>query len=131
MTDSSDGPVLGNDFLSGLMRQSMTVDLSDLMEEFTFDEVESSPVSLGSQIALIDRKEARAIARQERARIRKALKELVEKENIPKWQQAIALWIGQHCGEKVSLLQLQQALSMPLVEVWRLAAAFSYALSVG
>ena len=46
------------------MRQSMTLDLWDLMEEFTFDEVESSPVSIGSQVAVIDRKEARAIARK-------------------------------------------------------------------
>ncbi len=117
-TDSSEGPVLDEDFLSGLMRQSMSIDLSDLMEEFAFDEVESSPLSFGSQVALIDRKEARAIARQERARMRKALKELAEKENIPKWQQALASWIGQHRGEKISLLQLQQALGMPLVEVW-------------
>ncbi len=118
VTDDSQGPVLGDDLLSGLMRQSMSLDLSDLMEEFTFDDVELSPASIGSQVALIDRKEARAIARQERARMRKALKELAEKENIPKWQQAIALWIEQHQGERVSLLQLQQALGMPLVEVW-------------
>ncbi len=83
------------------------------------------------QVALKGRKEAKVIARQERARMRKALKELAEKEYIPKWQQAIALWIEQHCGDKVSLLQLQQALNMPLVEVWRLTAAFPYALSVG
>ena len=50
--------------------------------------------------------------------MRKALKKLAEKENIPKWQQAITLWLQQHQGEKVSLLQLQQALGMPLVEVW-------------
>lgn len=74
----------------------------------------------------------RAIARRERAKMRKALKNLAEKENIPKWQSAIALWITQHRGEKVSLWQLQQALGSPsLVEVWRLAAAFPYALSVG
>ena len=46
------------------------------------------------------------------------IKELAEKENIPKWQQAISNWIEQHQGENVSLLQLQQALSMSLVEVW-------------
>jgi hypothetical protein len=32
-TDSSDEPILDEDFLSGLMRQSMSLDLSDLMEE--------------------------------------------------------------------------------------------------
>jgi hypothetical protein len=50
--------------------------------------------------------------------MRKALKDLAQKENIPKWHSEIAYWIEQHRGEKVSRLQLQQALSMPLVEVW-------------
>ena len=45
--DNSEGPVLDEDFLSGLMRQSMTLDLSDLMEEFTF-ETELSPTLVGS-----------------------------------------------------------------------------------
>ena len=118
VTDNSEGPILGEDFLSGLMRQSMSIDLSDLVEEFTFDDVASSPVSIGSQIAVIDRKEAKAIARKARAAMRKDLLDLAEQENIPLWQQAIAQWMEQHQIEKVSLLQLQQALGMPLVEVW-------------
>lgn len=118
VTDNSEGPILGEDFLSGLMRQSMSMDLSDLMEEFAFDEVESSPVNTGSVVSAIDRSEARAIARREQAAMRKDLLELAERENIPKWQSAIALWIGQHRGEKISLLELQQSLGMPLVEVW-------------
>jgi hypothetical protein len=117
VTDSNDGPVLDEDFLSGLMRQSMTLDLSDLMEEFTF-ETESNPVSVGSVVSVLDRKESKAIARKARAAMRKALKDLAEKENIPKWQSAIAQWIEQHQGEKVSLLQLQQSQGMPLVEIW-------------
>ncbi len=36
-------------------------------------------------------------------------------EDILVWCGAIAQWIGQHCGEKVSLFQL---LTIPLVEVW-------------
>ncbi|WP_009630271.1 hypothetical protein [Synechocystis sp. PCC 7509] len=115
--DSSEGSVLDEDFLSGLMRQSMSLDLSDLMEEFTF-ESESSPVSVSSVVSVIDRKEAKAIARKARAAMRKALKELAEQENIPKWQNAITHWIEQHHGKKVSLEQLQQALGMPLVEIW-------------
>ena len=100
------------------MRQSISIDLSDLMEEVACDDVESSPVSIASQIALIDRKEARALARKARTAMREALKELAEQENIPKWQSTIASWMQQHRGKKVSLWQLQQALGMPLVEVW-------------
>ncbi len=82
-TDSNDGPVLDEDFLSGLMRQSMSLDLSDLMEEFVF-ETESSPILVGSVVSVIDRKEAKAIARKERAAMRKDLLELADQENIPK-----------------------------------------------
>ena len=95
----------------------MTLDLSNLMEEFVF-ETESSPALVDPVVSVVDHKEAKAIARNVRAVMRKALKELAEQENIPLWQNAISYWIEQHQGEKVSLLQLQQALSMPLVEVW-------------
>jgi hypothetical protein len=115
--DNSEGPILDEDFLSGLMRQSMTLDLSGLMEEFVF-ETESSPALVSSVVSVKGRKEAKAIARKARAAMRKALKKLAEQENIPLWQSAIARWINQHQSEKVSLLQLQQALGMPLVEVW-------------
>lgn len=117
VTDNSDGPVLDDDFLSGLMRQFMSIDLSDMMEEFSLD-VEDSPVIFGSVVVEIDRKAARALARKARAEVRKALKALAEQENIPQWQSVIASWMQQHQGEKVSLWQLQQALGMPLVEIW-------------
>jgi hypothetical protein len=43
----------------------------------------------------------------------------VELENISQWTSAISQWMQQQCGtEKVSLFGLQQALGMPLVEVW-------------
>jgi len=99
-----------------LMRQSMSIDLSDLMEEFAVDTEVNSDI--GSRVSVLDRKEARALARRARAQMRKALKELAEKENIPQWQNEIALWMSQHQGTKVSLWQLQQSLDMPLVEIW-------------
>jgi hypothetical protein len=47
VTDNIEGPILGENFLLGLMRQSMSMDLSDLIEELTFDRVESCSVSRG------------------------------------------------------------------------------------
>ncbi len=75
-------------------------------------------INTGSIVSVLDREEAQDFARKARAAMRKDLLDLAKQENIPEWQSAIALWIGQHQGEKVSLLQLQQALGMPLVEVW-------------
>jgi len=118
VTDNSDGPVLADDFLSGLMRQSMALDLSDMMEDLFPAEDSQVTVSSGSQVTPIDKQAARAIARQARKLAKKDLLELAGSENIELWQRAITGWMQQHQGQKVSLWQLQQALGMPLVEVW-------------
>ncbi len=118
VTDSSNGPVSGDDFLSGLMRQSMSLDLSDLMEDLFPAEDSQVNISGGSHVTPIDKKVAKAIARQARKLAKKDLLELAGSENIELWQQAIAFWMQQRQGHKVSLWQLQQALGMPLVEVW-------------
>ncbi len=117
-TDSSNGPVLADNFLSGLMRQSMSLDLSDMMEDLFLAEDSQVSVSSGSQVTPVDKKAAREIARQARKLAKKDLLELAGSENIELWQQAITHWMQQRQGHKVSLWQLQQALSMPLVEVW-------------
>lgn len=118
VVDNSDGPILSDDFLSGLMRQSMSLDLSDMMEDLFPAGDSQISVSSGSQVAPIDKKAAKAIARKVNALAKKDLLDLAGKENISAWQQAIAGWMQQHQGHKVSLLQLQQALDMPLVEIW-------------
>lgn len=117
-TDCSNGPVLGDDFLSGLMRQSMSLDLSDMMEDLFPLANSQVNVSSGSQVTPIDKKAARDFARQARKLAKQDLLNLAGAENIELWQSAIAHWIQQHQGQKVSLWQLQQALDMPLVEIW-------------
>ncbi|WP_250126530.1 hypothetical protein [Chroococcidiopsis sp. CCMEE 29] len=42
----------------------------------------------------------------------------VDLENVSQWIKAISQWMQPHDGEAVSLLQLQQGLEMPLVDVW-------------
>lgn len=118
VTDNSQGPVLADDFLSGLMRQSMSLDLSELMEDLFPAEDSQSNLNSGSQVIAIDKKDAKDFARQARKLAKKELLELAGAENISLWQQAIANWMQQRQGQKVSLWQLQQVLGMPLVEVW-------------
>lgn len=118
VVDNSEGPILSDDFLSGLMRQSMSLDLSDMMEDLFPAEDSQVSVISGSQVTLVDKKTAKAIANQARKLAKKDLLDLAGKENILAWQSAIAHWMQQHQGQKLSLLQIQQALDMPLVEVW-------------
>lgn len=46
------------------------------------------------------------------------LRQLAGEEDVKKWQRAIALWMQQSDFKSVSLLQLQQALEMPIIEIW-------------
>lgn len=118
VVDNSEGPILSDDFLSGLMRQSMSLDLSDMMENLFPAGDSQVNISSGSQVTSIDKKAASVIARQVRKLAKQDLLDLAGKENIELWQSAIAHWMQQHKGQKVSLWQLQQALGMSLVEVW-------------
>lgn len=116
--DNSNGPVLADDFLSGLMRQSMSLDLSDLMEQLFPVQEQVNETKSSSQVIAIDKKVAQDFACNANALAKKELLTLAGKENIFAWQQAIAHWMQQHQNKKISLLQLQQALSMSLVEIW-------------
>lgn len=118
VVDNSDGPILSDDFLSGLMRQSMSLDLSDMMEDLFPAGDSQVSVSSGSQVTPIDKKTAKAIANQARKLVKKDLLDLAGSENINLWQQAIAGWMQQHQGKKISLWQLHQVLNISLVKVW-------------
>ena len=121
--DSSGGePILSEDFLNDLMRQSMSIDLSDMMERL-FPEPESkprSPVSArGTIVAPQDLSANCEIASVVPDDPKQMLVELAGNEQVSQWSAAISEWIQQHsCSERVSLLQLQQVLGLPLVEVW-------------
>ena len=121
--DSSGGePILSEDFLNDLMRQSMSIDLSDMMEKL-FPEPESKPRSPvpapSSVVAPQNLDAAYAIASIVPDDPKQMLVELAGNEQVSQWSTTISNWIQQHsCSERVSLLQLQQALGLPLVEIW-------------
>lgn len=121
--DNSKGPVLSEDFLSGLMRQSMSVNLSDLMEDlFPKHKVQDSQDAAdadGSVAVPVDKKTARAIATQARQDAKQMAVELAGQECVAEWGVAVAEWMeGVPDAEAVTLVELQQGLSMSMVEVW-------------
>jgi len=129
--DSSQGPVLSEDFLSGLLRQSMSIDLADLKEEgFVLEPVprqrRSTGLASGESVAgLVDKDtllevfdteielvEAQAEATSEAVSV-------AHSEDVTAWAGAIARWLQQRSSTgPVSFLELQQGVGMPLVEVW-------------
>lgn len=138
-------PQVRSDFFTDIVRQTMVIDLSDLMEPNPPRKrrAKSTIKARDCVIGVVDKSAVLAMVGQlesnassddsslsDPERLRQALS-IAPNEDVFTWCDAIAHWMQQHQGKRVSLLQLQQALHMPLVEVWRLATAFSYALSVG
>ena len=126
-------PHVKSDFFDDIVRQTMAMDLSDLMEPLplrkrrakTTLKAQDSVVSVvdkSAVLAMIEQLDALSLLDHELPLSDEEHKQLAldfaHDENIFAWCQAIASWIGQHHGEKVSLWQLQQTLDMPLVEVW-------------
>ncbi len=133
LKDKSLGPILSDDFLNGLMRQSMSVNLSELMETLEDEVLESQesetqeseiPDAVSSIVVPVDKNIALSTAREAKKAALQLAVELAEKERVSEWAEALSEWFelkrGNDAGgnDAVSLYQLQQELEMPLVEVW-------------
>jgi len=126
-------PHVRSDFFNDIVRQTMAVDLSDLITPLlprkrrakAISKAQDSVVSVvdkSAVLAMIEQLDALSQIHDELPLSDEEHKQLAldfaHDEDIFAWCQAIASWIGQQGSKKVSLLQLQQSLSMPLVEVW-------------
>ena len=126
-------PHVANSFFSDIVRQTMAVDLSDLIEPAPprahrrskpNSKAESSVAAVvdkSAVLAMVEQMDAEAQA-SELPMSDEQKKQLAlaaaHNEDISGCQRAISHWM-QHSGSKtVSLLQLQQTLAMPLIEVW-------------
>ncbi len=120
-----EGPVVAQEMLAGLVRQTMSLDLTALLEAPEPEHrTRRTPSEPGSNVGPVDK--AALLQVLEEIEAHSGETETVadplmvaHSENIAQWTTAIARWMEQKClGEAVSLIQLQQALGMPLVEVW-------------
>jgi len=127
--DSSQGSVLSEDCLAGWLRQSMTVDLSDLKEEgfalepaprqwrspgSTSGESVAGVVDKGVLLEAFDTEIALVEAQAEVEAVSAA-----HSDDVSAWAGAIAQWLREHSSNgSVCLLELQQGVEMPLMEVW-------------
>ncbi|WP_106371594.1 hypothetical protein [Chlorogloea sp. CCALA 695] len=127
-------PHVKSDFFSDIVRQTMAMDLSDLItllpprkrrakttlkaQDSVAGVVDKSAVlTMVEQLEALSPIDNNELPLSDVERKQLAL-DFAHDEDIFAWCQAITSWIGQHHGEKVSLWQLQQSLGMPLVEVW-------------
>lgn len=103
-------PILDADFLSGLVKQSTSLNLEAL--------VEAAPAEQRSRVSHPIDSVAGVIDKQTLLDALEAMQPLsiVHAENVGDWSKAITSYLQQHAA--VSLVEAQQTLKMPLVELW-------------
>ena len=124
------GPILTAEGLADLlMRQSLQIDLGDLIQVPEHKYVRSGePLQSvpGDSIAGPVDKDVLLVALEHESEqevdedVAKAeALAVAHAEDVSGWVRAIATWMQQNCySQAVSLIELQQGLAMPVVEVW-------------
>jgi hypothetical protein len=127
--EASRDPSVEQGFFTDLVRQTMAVDLTDLMESTPARKsrtrrAKSGGTGEGSIIATVDK--AAVLAMVEQLEAEAALEEerkqqvlaIAHDENVSQWTEAIAQRLQAAFPDRVSFTQLCQRLGMPTVEVW-------------
>ncbi len=115
------GPVLDEDMLAGMMRQTMTLDLDALLEEPPYypRSSTSNPKSVAGvvdKLAMLQVLHEMAALQSEQAQ---DPTQVAHSEDISAWAGAISQWMKHtSTGKAITLIGLQQSLEIPLIEVW-------------
>lgn len=119
---ASRDPVVEQGFFDDLVRQTMAVDLSELMELAPPRKQRSGRETkqAGSIVAAVE-KEA-VLAMVDQMEVEAAKKEdvlaIAYNENVSAWIEAINGWLQTATADQVQFTQLCQILKMPPIEVW-------------
>ncbi|MBD2536558.1 hypothetical protein H6G97_47750 [Nostoc flagelliforme FACHB-838] len=117
------GPIISTDLFAGLVRTTMHLDLDDLIEPETpqtfkphgphqFSHFTESGDSVAAPV-----EKANVLAMLDEVTTLEDVRNLASDEDVPKWQSAIANYLI-NVKDEISLVKLQRALEMPMVEVW-------------
>ncbi|MDZ7963269.1 MAG: hypothetical protein RMY34_36370 [Aulosira sp. DedQUE10] len=121
--NSPDGPIVSTGIFAGLVRTTMQLDLDDLIESpipQTFrphgpHQFSNSALHCDSVVAPVEK--AKVLEMLSEVTSVEDVHKLAGDEDVQKWQSAIAHYLLQIQGE-ISLIKLQGALKMPMIEVW-------------
>jgi len=121
------GPAVDEDAIAGLVRQSMNLDLADLVEEPVAEhrQRQSRTLSVDSvagpvdKAALLEAFESEIELVEAQAQAQSAAMAAAHDEDVVGWASMIVQWLElRQSSEPVSLVQLQQSLGLPMVEIW-------------
>ncbi len=109
-------PVLTVADLKDVLRQSMALNLGDVLEGLPPHSAPTEPADV--MIGPLEKAQLlEFVAQLEQEQAKQDALAVAHTEDISHWIQAIAQGVQQH-GQDISLLELQQRLKMPLVEIW-------------
>ena len=119
-------PIVERSFFADVVRQTMAVDLSDLMEPAPLRQprtkrIKPTAIQAGSIVALVDKTTVLALVEQLEieAEIQKhQVLAIASDEDVTRWTSEIARWLQAVPEDFVSFAQLCHGLQMPWVEVW-------------
>jgi hypothetical protein len=115
---TQEGPVLGDDFLTGMTRDSMFLDLSKVLKPLK--DREHSTTSQGEPETVceaVTKEEALRLAAEVEA-ARAAIERLAHDENVAEWAGLIQAWLLQQGESAAPLVQIQQGTGLAIVQVW-------------
>jgi hypothetical protein len=114
-------PIVGQGFFAEMVRQTMAVDLSELMEPLPLRKPRTKTEKPGGAIVAVVEKDAVLAMveqmEQEAEAQMQAVLGVAHSEDVSGWTRAIALWLEQH-SSVVSWSELEAELGMPWVELW-------------
>jgi hypothetical protein len=114
--------IVGQGFFDEIVRQTMAVDLSDLIEPVPLRKPRTrTEKQTGSIVATVEKEVVLAMVEQmeqEAETQKQQVLGVAHSENVSGWAEAIARWLTQQSGTEMSWSELEAGLGMPWVELW-------------
>jgi len=114
-------PIVGQGFFDEIVRQTMAMDLSDLIEPVPLRKPRTrTEKQTGSIVATVEKEVVLAMVEQmEEAEVQmQVVLGVAHSENVSGWAEAIARWLMQQSAAGMSWSELEVGLGMPWVEIW-------------
>ncbi len=109
-------PDFNEELLAGLVRQSMSLDLSELLELSRRQRVTPTNPEIDSVAGEVDKQKLLEVLDQEQ--IKQQIWQTSYDENVTAWCEQISLWFSEHLAAECSLIQLVEGTGLSLGQVW-------------
>jgi hypothetical protein len=121
-----DEPILTPELLHEVLRQTMTLNLDDVLDDP--DLWQCTPQPSDSVAGAVDKSNLLEFLAQMEPETKQDALAVAHDEDFSAWIGAISGWMKEHQSQDVSLLELQRSLQMPFIELWLALLLGGYAI---